>query len=247
VNQTFTLTACSWKSPEPAAGGAGRSNLGRQASQATVTMKTVLTFLLLLGITTTVSGYQTIISPKCTVRILDQDDKPIAGLSIVREWSDSGDQQGKDNATTDKDGKVVYEKVVVKRSVIKRLFKPFLIFVPAACGPNWETYSATEIIVNIKSSDGSYRLKPVPSGFKPDASTFSNKDGTKIICAQPVEFTEKHLGPEAGRNFITISFFNRKNNKDFDLTLNISNEVTNQAGHIAPLAPMRADNNFILE
>lgn len=191
-------------------------------------MKTLLTLILLLGLTTSVLGYEAIISPKCTLHILDQDGKPIAGLHVVREWNDSGDQKGQDTATTDKDGMVVYEKVAVQRSVIRRVFKPFLIFVPASCGPNWETYSSTQITVAVSTSDGSYRLKPAPAGFKPGESFFSDNDGTRIICSQPEQYTQRHLGPEFGRNFITISFTNRKKNRDFDLTLNVSNGIAAQ-------------------
>ncbi len=196
--------------------------------KAFLTVILLLGLTILLGLTTTVLGYQTIISPKCTLHILDQNGNPIAGLHVIREWDDSGDQKGKDSATTDKDGMVIYEKVVIKRNAMKRVFKPLLIFVPAACGPNWETYSSTEITIAVNSPDGSYSLKPIPVGFKAGESAFSDKDGTHIICAHPVEYTQRHLGLEFGRNFITISFLNRKKNKDFDLTLNISNGITGQ-------------------
>ena len=166
------------------------------AVRAAFAMKPVIVLLLLLGLTSTGLGYDAIVSPKCTLHILDQDGKPVPGLKVERAWDGSDGKKGQDEVTTDSSGMVAFEKVTITRSVIKRVFKPLLIFVPASCGPEWETYSSTKITVNWP---GEYSLKSVPAGFKSDGSAFSDQGGTHINCSRPVAYFLSHAAPELGQ------------------------------------------------
>jgi len=171
-------------------------------------MKPLLTLLVLLGITSSVMAYNATASPNCTLCILDQDGKPVAGLKIRRDWDGSDNQKGFEEATTDKDGKVSFEKVIIMRSVIKRIFKPLLAFVPASCGPESETTSFTSLTIYWP---GDYDLKLPSNVYKHKIDKFFDyyysKDGTRIN------------GPEKGHTSIRVFFFNRK--KDFDFTLGV--------------------------
>ncbi len=171
-------------------------------------MKVFITLLLVFGLTSSVLGYDAVGSPNCTLRILDQDGKPVVGLKIKREWDGSDDKKGEEEATTDKDGKVSFKKVTIQRSVTRRIFKPLLIFVPASCGPEWETTSFTGLTVNWP---GAYDLKLSPDIYKHKKDQFFDyyyrKDGTRID------------GPENNDKPFRIYFFDRE--KDFDFTLKI--------------------------
>ena len=178
-------------------------------------MKPLIILLFLLGLTSSVFGYDAVGSPNCTLRILDQDGRPVVGLKIKREWDGSDGKKGEEESATDKDGKVSFSKVIIRRSVIKRVFKPLLIFFPASCGPEWETTSFTGLTVNWP---GAYELKLPLDVYKHKKDElfdyYYSKDGTRID------------GPEINDKPFRIYFFDRK--KDFDFTLKVYKRIAEQ-------------------
>lgn len=176
---------------------------------------TLVVFAITLGLITG-CAYRDTGSPQCALRIVDQEGKPIAGLKVEREWKWDGsdNHKGRDEAVTDRDGRVSFQKVIINRYVITRIFKPLLIFVPAPCGPEWEIYTMTEFII---PWSGAYDLKFPPSDYKHVYAVYEDKNGTCITDPKEIEKWLRTFKKDLSQNYIRIHFFNRKNDCDFTL------------------------------
>src|SRR5580698_7980112 len=95
-------------------------------------------------------------SPNAKLRIVADSGKPLGGLRVIRKWDTSEGQKGQDEAVTDRNGEVRFDRKAFTISLFKRLTKPLSVFVPASCGPGWEIYGHAEFDIYWP---GGYRLK----------------------------------------------------------------------------------------
>ena len=75
--------------------------------------------------------YTLVASPNSKLRVVDDSKQPLTGVRVVRLWDTSEGQKGEEEAITDDRGEVSFKRVAVGMSMLKRLTKPLLVFVPA--------------------------------------------------------------------------------------------------------------------
>ena len=115
-----------------------------------------------------------------------------------------GSRRGEDEAVTDKNGQVNFQRIEFSISWLHRLTKPLLILVPASCGPGWEIYGESKFQIHMPAG---YTLRfDNAAGKKTDAEN-ENHDGIQIY--DPAVTVEN--------GFVGLSIFNKR--KDFDYTL----------------------------
>lgn len=153
--------------------------------------------------------YELVATPNSMLRIVDGRKQPLGGLRVSRAWNTSEGQKGQEETSTDSKGEVSFKQVAFSMSLLKRLTKPLLIFVPASCGPGWEVYGHSEF--HIYLPDG-YRLKFDPTIWKRVNEVYQNRDGVCIGDPETVSQSSQE-------HFVTLYFFNKR--KDFDYTLTI--------------------------
>ena len=108
-------------------------------------MKASIKFpLITLGVLVAVTAilamwpYRLAASPNSKLRIVDAMKQPLAGVRVVRSWDTSEEKKGETEASTDARGEVAFERVTFRMSMLRRVSKPLLIFVPSSCGPGWK-------------------------------------------------------------------------------------------------------------
>jgi hypothetical protein len=158
--------------------------------------------------------YRLVGSPNSTICIIDGSNQPLSGLRVTRSWDTSEGQKGQDEAVTDSRGAVNFKRVAVSMSLLKRLTKPLLIFVPAACGPGWEVYGSSEF--HVYWPDG-YALKFDAANWKKVNEVYKDRDG---VCVRVPEDMKQYNQ----ENYVAFYFFNKP--KDFDYTLTIYRKNT---------------------
>jgi hypothetical protein len=177
-------------------------------------VKKLLTYLLIVIVTAIVIlalwPCRLVASPHSTLRVVDGKKQPVSGLRVIRAWDTSEGQKGQEEAITDTKGEVSFKKVVVSMSVLKRLTKPLLIFVPASCGLGWDIYGHSEF--HIYRPDG-YTLKFDNTTWRREAEVYQNRDG---VCIRDPDVIKQYR-PE---NYVELYFFNKR--QDFDYTLTLS-------------------------
>ena len=151
--------------------------------------------------------YQLVASPHSTLRVVDDKKQPVSGLRVIRAWDTSEGQKGQEEASTDTKGEVSFKRVAVSMSLLKRLTKPLLIFVPASCGPGWEIYGHSEF--HIYWPDG-YTLKFDNTARQREAEVYQNRDG---VCIRDPDIIKQ----SRRENYVELYFFNKP--QDFDYTL----------------------------
>ncbi len=150
--------------------------------------------------------FRLIASPKSVLRIVNEDGRPLAGIRVVREWDTSEGQKGDDQATTDVNGEVQFERVEFRMSQLKRMARPLLIFLPSACGPGWEVYGHAEF--DVYWPEG-YGLKFDGAEWKKVQATYENREGIHIY--DPLQSSQT--------NYLELYIFNKR--KDFEYTLTL--------------------------
>ena len=180
-------------------------------------MKPFIAILLFLGFAPPAGAYSDTGSPRCVLRILDQDGKPVAGLRVEREWrwDGSDDNRGKDGSVTDTNGCVSFQKITIHRSVAGKVFKPLLVFVPSPCGPG-EAYAMTQFRIGWP---GRYDLKFPSDKYRHINEVFQDKDGTCIRDPKVIEHSLQMSKRDLTQNYVEVYFFNRKTDFDFTLTV----------------------------
>ncbi len=163
--------------------------------------------------------YKLIATPNSKIRIVDDSKQPLVGVRIVRSWDTSEDQKGDEEAVTDSNGEVSFKQVAFSMSLLKRLTKPLLIFVPTSCGLGWEVYGSSEF--RIYWPDG-YKLRFDDGTWKKVYSVYQNKDGVYMRDPErPIpHFRHKHSPKEESY----VNFYFSKKRKDFNYTLTIYRE-----------------------
>ena len=79
------------------------------------------------------------LSPRYTLRIVDNARMPIPGVLVVHEWGLSVTENGENKARTDTNGVVRFDPVAVEMSMLRRLLIKVL---PVARGLGYENYSS---------------------------------------------------------------------------------------------------------
>ncbi len=153
--------------------------------------------------------YQLVASPKANLCIVDDGKQPLAGLRVVRFWDTSEGQKGQEVGVTDSKGEVSFKRVAASMSLLKRLTKPLLIFVPASCGPGWEVYGHSEF--HIYWPDG-YTLKFDDAAWKRVSEVYQNRDG---VCIRDPAIVRQFRH----ENYVELYFFNKR--EDFHYTLTV--------------------------
>ncbi len=143
-------------------------------------------------------------SPRTTLRIIDQDAKPLVGVRVTRHWDTSERQKGEDQQVTDNSGQVAFARVAFAISHLQRITRPLLIFVPVSCGPGWEIYGHAEF--DIYWPDG-YTLKFDDGAWRKANATYENDDGIHIY--DPLQAPDK--------SYVGLYTWNKKS--DFAYTL----------------------------
>jgi hypothetical protein len=153
--------------------------------------------------------YQLVASPNSKIRVLDDSGRPLTGVRVVREWSTSEQHRGKDEAITDARGAVSFKREAFSMSLLKRITKPLLIFVPATCGPGWEVYGHSEF--RIYWPDG-YALRFDDGSWKRVAEVWKGRDG---ICIRDPAVIRQYRH----ESYVELYFFTMRH--DFDYTLTV--------------------------
>jgi len=131
-------------------------------------------------------------------------------VRVVREWKTSEGEKGESESLTDKNGDVVFPLVKTKISLIKRVTKPLLVFVPSSCGPSWEIYGMSTFRVY---SSPNYTPQFDDKVWRRNMEVWERKDG---LCFRDPEGVRKAFPDESFQEFY---FFNIKG--DFDFTLKL--------------------------
>ena len=153
--------------------------------------------------------YELVATPTSTIRVIDEHQLPISGLRVIREWETSEKSKGHDEAQTDVDGRVNFPRVGIRMNLIKRMTKPVLMFLPAACGPSAEINRLSRFELFLRPE---IRLHFDEGGWQRLRDSFQNGDG---ICIR--DRREPGMDPNFAR--IELSFFNRARPFDFTLTV----------------------------
>ena len=159
--------------------------------------------------------YTLVASPNSKVRVVDDSRQPLTGLLVVRSWETSEQQKGQQEAITDGNGQVSFRRVVVHMSLLKRLIKPLLVFVPVPCGPSWEIYGHSEFRIYWPYG---YALKFDGATWKRVDEVYQSRDG---VCIRDPEVV-RQIGHE---NYVELYFFNKR--QDFDYTLTVYRQSAN--------------------
>jgi hypothetical protein len=153
--------------------------------------------------------YRLIGSPKSTLRVRDDGGHPLAGLRVTRSWRTSEGHQGQDEATTDPSGSVSFQRQAVHMSLLKRITKPLLIFVPAMCGPSWEVYGMSEFDIYWPSG---YTLRFDDKKWKRENEVWKDNEDVCVRDPAPIQQNQRE-------NYVELYFFNKS--KDFDYTVTL--------------------------
>jgi hypothetical protein len=156
--------------------------------------------------------YQLVASPNSKLRVVDDSGHPLIGVRVVRGWSTSEEQHGENEAITDTSGVVSFQREAFSMSLLKRLTKPLLIFVPASCGPGWEVYGHSEF--RIYWPDG-YTLKFDDGSWKRVNEVWEGHDG---ICIRDPDVIRQYRH----ESYVELYFFTMRH--DFDYTLTVYRE-----------------------
>lgn len=148
-------------------------------------------------------------SPASHLRVVDDSRHPLTGVRIVRGWHTSESHQGEDEAHTDASGAVSFPRKAVRISMLKRLTKPLLVFVPAACGPAWEIYGYSEY--RIYWPDG-YTLMFDDPNWKKTGEAWQRSDG---LCIRDPEIARKYQRADC----VELYGYNMRHDFDYALTV----------------------------
>ncbi|MEO7300764.1 MAG: hypothetical protein ABI042_19535 [Verrucomicrobiota bacterium] len=160
--------------------------------------------------------YKLIATPNSKIRVIDDDKQPLTGLRVVRSWKTSEDQNGEEEAVTDSSGEVRFKQVGFSMSLLKRLTKPLLIFVPASCGLSWEIYGHSEFRIYWPNG---YKLRFDDGTWKKVYSVYQNNDGVYMRDPErPITHFRLKTSPKEER-FVNFYFLNKR--EDFDYTLTV--------------------------
>jgi hypothetical protein len=116
------------------------ANLGAPHSHRS-TVLVLCGLLVCLAFVAVVLNWQTdyLLSPRYTLRIIDNARMPIPGVLVVHEWGLSVTENGEDKARTDTNGVVRFDPVAVEMSMLRRLLIKVL---PVTRGLGYENYSS---------------------------------------------------------------------------------------------------------
>jgi hypothetical protein len=156
--------------------------------------------------------YRLVASPNSKIRLVDDSDRPLTGVRVVREWRTSEEQRGRTEAVTDSSGAVSFPEQAVHMSLLKRITKPLLIFVPASCGPGWEVYGHSEFRIYWPSG---YTLRFDAGKWKRASEVWKNRDG---VCIRDPALILQYQH----ESYVELYFFNKR--QDFDYTLTVYRE-----------------------
>ncbi len=172
----------------------------------------VLGALLLLAAALAVLPYKLIASPVSTIRVVDDNAKPLAGIRISREWETSEGQKSEEHNFTDSNGQVTFERVEFRMSWLKRIAKPLLIFEPSSCGSGWEVYGHAKF--QIGRPEG-YTFKFDTTGWTKFEATYENRDGIHVYY--PVQNSDANI----------VEFYTFNKRDDYFFTITFSKESKN--------------------
>ena len=156
--------------------------------------------------------YRFIASPNSKIRLVDDSGQPLGNVRIVRKWHTSEEQRGQEEAVTDSNGAVRFQQRSAQICMLKRITKPLLVFVPAACGPDGEIYGYSEFRIDWPSG---YTLKFDGDKWKREGEVWKNQEG---ICIRDPDVI-RQFGHES---YAELYFFNKS--QDFDYTLTVYRE-----------------------
>jgi len=140
-----------------------------------------------------------IASPDSKIRIVDDSGRPLSGVRVVREWRTSEEQHGQGAAVTDSSGAVSFPQQAVHISLLKRVTKPLLIFVPASCGPGWEIYGHSQFRIYWPSG---YTLRFDRDKWKREGEVWKNADA---VCIRDPAVTQQYQH----ESYVELYFFNK--------------------------------------
>jgi hypothetical protein len=128
--------------------------------------------------------YYLIASPKSTIKIVDESDRPIPGMRIVRSWKTSEHQEGRNGADTDGDGTVNFPEEAFPMSRLTCVTKSLLTFIPANCSPFSEVYAESDYRVYCPVG---YSLRLDSTNWTQAHELWTSRDGTNIREQSVVE------------------------------------------------------------
>ena len=182
-------------------------------------MKASIKFpLITLGVLVAVTAilamwpYRLAASPNSKLRIVDAMKQPLAGVRVVRSWDTSEEKKGETEASTDARGEVAFERVTFRMSMLRRVSKPLLIFVPSSCGPGWEVYSHSTFRIYCPDD---CTLKPAGGAWKTDGEIYETADGIRIL-------TSAYNRRYRHGSWVELELLGQR--KDFDYTLTVHRE-----------------------
>jgi hypothetical protein len=150
--------------------------------------------------------YTLVASPSATLKVVDENGKPLEGIRVTRQWDTSENQKGADQSITDSSGQVSFTRVEYRMTWLKRVTKPLLIFVPASCGPGWEVYGHSEFNVYWPQY---CTLKFNKADWEKVHATYENREGIHIYDPDQSSQT----------NYVKLYTFNKRD--DFAYTLKL--------------------------
>jgi hypothetical protein len=159
--------------------------------------------------------YRLIGSPSSKIRLVDESGQSLTGVRVVREWRTSEEQRGKAEAVTDFSGTVSFPEQSVHISLLTRITKPLLTFVPASCGLGLHVYGLSEFRVYWPSG---YTLRFDSDKWKRESEVWKNQDG---VCIRDPAVIQQYRH----ESYVELYFFNYSNKRqDFKYTLTVYRE-----------------------
>jgi len=94
-------------------------------------------------------------------------------------------------------------------SMLKRVTKPLLIFVPASCGPGWEVYGLSEFRIYWPSG---YALRFDKDKWKRELDVWENRDN---VCIRDPAVIQQYQH----ESYVDLYFFNKPHGFEYTLTI----------------------------
>jgi hypothetical protein len=186
----------------------------RRARPVKAIIKYALVGLVAIVAVLAIWPYRLIASPNSKIRVVDDSGRPLTGVRVVREWRTSEEHHGQDEAATDASGVVSFQQMAVHMSLLKRITKPLLVFVPASCGPGWEVYGHSEFRIYWPTG---YALRLDGGKWKREYEVWKSADG---VCIRDPAVIQQYRH----ESYVELYFFNKR--QDFEYTLTFT-EIRN--------------------
>jgi hypothetical protein len=180
---------------KPPTGTANPSTAGRKTRL--VALIAVFSLLILVAMLNLPSSYTA--SDPCQVRVVDDNNLPVAGLRVVRSWGFSLQHYGAEEGRTDAKGTVNFPPVGVEISLLKRLEMRCAPTVVHSWYPGRDSLPVTVYLPeNLAARFDSQFWRPAIPG---DLTAYTNQSGVFVRYLRAYALPNQNLDPASRTGF----------------------------------------------